>query len=141
MGSLHAEQVVQHSFLSAFSQAVERDWNSHVLPTSRNGQHRTDEIPESLHDVSSHDFEVINHSRNLNSYCRIAAKPLLWVFFKSAKSGAQTTLYCAMEPTIAGDTGKYYSDCKLKEPEPHAKDDAMAEWLWNISEKLTGLNR
>ncbi|EAT34252.1 AAEL013483-PA [Aedes aegypti] len=80
-------------------------------------------------------------TRYQNRCMMIAAKPLLWVFFKSAKSGAQTTLYCAMEPTIAGDTGKYYSDCKLKEPEPHAKDDAMAEWLWNISEKLTGLNR
>ena len=76
----------------------------------------------------------------LISIFRIVAKPFLWVFFKSPKSGAQTTLYCAMEPTLAGETGKYYSDCKLKELEPHAKDDAMAEWLWNISEKLTGLN-
>ncbi|XP_055628991.1 retinol dehydrogenase 12-like isoform X2 [Toxorhynchites rutilus septentrionalis] len=79
--------------------------------------------------------------RHLNRFLMIAAKPVFWVFFKSAKSGAQTTLYCAMEPSIAKETGKYYSDCRLKEPRAHATDDAMAEWLWNISEKLTGLNR
>ncbi|XP_055603257.1 retinol dehydrogenase 11-like isoform X2 [Uranotaenia lowii] len=77
--------------------------------------------------------------RYFNKCLRIFLKPLMWIFFKSPKSGAQTTLFCAMEPSIASHTGKYYSDCKLKEPEPHGKDDAMAEWLWNISEKLTGL--
>ncbi|XP_058123622.1 retinol dehydrogenase 12-like [Anopheles ziemanni] len=77
--------------------------------------------------------------RHLNPCLRTMAKPVFWVFFKTPKSGAQTTLYCAMEPTIASQTGLYYSDCKQKEPEPHAKDDTMAEWLWNISERLTGL--
>ncbi|XP_058832542.1 retinol dehydrogenase 12-like [Topomyia yanbarensis] len=80
-------------------------------------------------------------TRYLNRAMMILAKPILWVFFKSAKSGAQTTLYCAMEPTIAGISGKYYSDCRMKDLDPHAKDDAMAEWLWKISEKLIGLNR
>ncbi|XP_041772169.1 retinol dehydrogenase 12-like [Anopheles merus] len=79
-------------------------------------------------------------TRHLNPCFRTMAKPIFWVFFKSPKSGAQTTLYCAMEPTIASHTGLYYSDCKLKEPEPHAQDDAMAEWLWNLSERLTGLS-
>uniref|UniRef100_A0A182IUV2 Retinol dehydrogenase 12 n=2 Tax=Anopheles atroparvus TaxID=41427 RepID=A0A182IUV2_ANOAO len=78
--------------------------------------------------------------RHLNPCLRTMAKPVFWVFFKTPKSGAQTTLFCAMEPTIASQTGLYYSDCKLKEPEPHAKDDATAEWLWNISERLTGLS-
>uniref|UniRef100_A0A8W7P6B6 Retinol dehydrogenase 12 n=1 Tax=Anopheles coluzzii TaxID=1518534 RepID=A0A8W7P6B6_ANOCL len=79
-------------------------------------------------------------TRHLNPCIRTMAKPIFWVFFKTPKSGAQTTLYCAMEPTIASHTGLYYSDCKLKEPEPHAQDDAMAEWLWNLSERLTGLS-
>uniref|UniRef100_A0A182MCQ9 Retinol dehydrogenase 12 n=1 Tax=Anopheles culicifacies TaxID=139723 RepID=A0A182MCQ9_9DIPT len=78
--------------------------------------------------------------RHLNPCFRTMAKPIFWVFFKTPKSGAQTTLYCAMEPSIASQTGLYYSDCKLKEPEPHAKDDTMAEWLWNLSERLTGLS-
>ncbi|XP_053666926.1 retinol dehydrogenase 12-like [Anopheles marshallii] len=79
--------------------------------------------------------------RHLNPCLRTMAKPVFWVFFKTPKSGAQTTLYCAMEPTIASQTGLYYSDCKQKEPEPHAKDDTMAEWLWNLSERLTGLSQ
>lgn len=104
-------------------------------------QYGTDEIYESVHDVSFIKISSICLVMKWLYGFRIAAKPLMWVFLKSPKSGAQTSLYCAMEPTIAGDTGKYYSDCKLTEPEPHAKDDAMAEWLWNISEKLTGMNR
>ncbi|XP_053687546.1 retinol dehydrogenase 12-like [Sabethes cyaneus] len=79
-------------------------------------------------------------TRNLNRCLMIVSKPILWVFFKSSKSGAQTSLYCAMEPSIAGHTGKYYSDCELKDLDPHAKDEMMAEWLWKISEKMTGLN-
>ncbi len=32
----------------------------------------------------------------------------------SLVKGAQTTLYCCLEPKIANDSGRYYSDCKEK---------------------------
>ncbi|XP_043243936.1 retinol dehydrogenase 12-like [Amphibalanus amphitrite] len=60
-------------------------------------------------------------------------------FFKSAASGAETSLFCAMSPKVATESGKYYVDCKAKEVAPAARKDADAARLWEISEKLVGL--
>lgn len=35
--------------------------------------------------------------------------------------------------------GLYYSDCKVKEPRAHAKDDEVDRKLWELSEKLCKL--
>ncbi len=78
----------------------------------------------------------------------------------------QTSIYCAVDPTLEGESGKYYSDCGEKEPMPQAKDDQVrfstfakemsgkliffffllfhflaqvARQLWEISEKVVGL--
>lgn len=61
---------------------------------------------------------------------------LLWPFLKSTKQGAQTTIFCAVEESIANDTGKYYSDCKETTPSPEAMDENMARKLWQLSEKM-----
>ncbi len=37
----------------------------------------------------------------------------------------QTSIYCAVDPTLEGESGKYYSDCGEKEPMPQAKDDQV----------------
>lgn len=59
--------------------------------------------------------------------------------FKTPKSGAQTTLRCAVDPALEKVTGKYYSDCEEKWTTKLAKDDDMAEWLWKTSEEWTKL--
>lgn len=64
---------------------------------------------------------------------------LLWPFFKTSEEGAQTTNYCAVEPSIADETGKYYSDCAEKKPASQALDKDVAEKLWTLSEKMVGL--
>ena len=33
---------------------------------------------------------------------------LLWPFMKTSVEGSQTTNYCAVEPSIANESGKYY---------------------------------
>ena len=60
-------------------------------------------------------------------------------FFKSAASGAKTSLFCAMSPKLATVSGKYFVDCKEKEVTPAARSDADAARLWEISERLVGL--
>lgn len=65
---------------------------------------------------------------------------------QSAEKGAYPQLMCATEPNLDqsgfyGPTGKNYwtgpvGECKL---EPHAKDKAVMEKLWNVSEKATGV--
>ncbi|KAM8714249.1 hypothetical protein ACLKA7_014393 [Drosophila subpalustris] len=68
---------------------------------------------------------------------RILVKGVQWVFFKTSKNGAQTTLYAALDPDLNGVTGLYFSDCKPKEVSNAAKDEKSAKLLWEESEKWT----
>lgn len=60
-------------------------------------------------------------------------------FYRTPVAGAQTTLYVALDPDLEHVTGKYFDNCRQREEADVAKDDAMAEWLWNVSEEMTGL--
>lgn len=71
----------------------------------------------------------------------IFVKPFMYPFMKTAESGAQTTLYVALEPDLERITGKYFSDCALKDPAAAALDDTMGEWLWQVSEKWVKLDK
>ena len=62
-------------------------------------------------------------------------------FIKTVESGAQTTIYCAVEESISEQSGRYYSDCREKALLPHAASAEDAKRLWEISETLTGLER
>jgi retinol dehydrogenase 12 len=59
-------------------------------------------------------------------------RPLLKLRMRSPAEGAQTSLYCATSPDVAGDTGLYYDDCRHREPSRHATAPAAAE-LWERS--------
>ncbi|KAM9469449.1 dehydrogenase/reductase SDR family member 13-like [Clarias gariepinus] len=61
------------------------------------------------------------------------------LFFKDAESGAQTTLYCALQEGIEGLSGQYFSNCGVKKVRPKARDDAVAKKLWEVSETFCGL--
>lgn len=61
------------------------------------------------------------------------------MLIKSPWEGAQTTIYCAVEESIANDSGLYYSDCAAKTPAPQAQDDAAAKKLWDLSASMVGL--
>ncbi len=60
-------------------------------------------------------------------------RPLLKMRMRSPAEGAQTSVYCATSPEVAGDTGLYYDDCRRKEPSRHATPERAAE-LWQRSE-------
>lgn len=60
-------------------------------------------------------------------------------FYKSSKSGAQTTIAAALDPSFQQVSGRYLSDCKVAHESDAAKDDTSAKWLWRTSEKLTDL--
>jgi len=70
--------------------------------------------------------------------CMMAvAKP----FIRTVESGAQTTIYCAVDEKIAEHNGRYYSDCKEKSLRRHAESAEDAKRLWDVSEGLTGLGQ
>ncbi|XP_018603185.1 retinol dehydrogenase 13 [Scleropages formosus] len=61
------------------------------------------------------------------------------VFMKTPWEGAQTTIHCAVEESLANDSGLYYSDCAPKKPAPQAQDDQAAKRLWELSSSMVGL--
>jgi NAD(P)-dependent dehydrogenase (short-subunit alcohol dehydrogenase family) len=60
-------------------------------------------------------------------------------FMLSPERGADTIVYLASSPDVAGQTGGYYDKRQRREPSAAARDDAAARELWELSEKLTGL--
>ncbi|XP_070842549.1 retinol dehydrogenase 11-like [Chaetodon trifascialis] len=63
------------------------------------------------------------------------AKP----FTKSPVQGAQTTIYCAVEPSLEKESGRYYSDCASACCSAAAKDDDLARKLWELSCQLLSI--
>jgi len=62
-------------------------------------------------------------------------------FIKTPESGANTTIYCAVDESIADHNGRYYSDCKEKQTAPQAENIEDAKKLWEVSEQLVNLNQ
>ncbi len=52
----------------------------------------------------------------------------------SNEAGAQTTLYCATSPDVAAHNGRYYDECREKEPSPAAQSAPLATELWERSQ-------
>jgi retinol dehydrogenase 12 len=68
--------------------------------------------------------------------------PFRWLvkrFMISPDDGAKTTLYCAADAAVAGETGKYYDECKERRPSKLADDADLARELWDRSAAWVGL--
>ena len=68
---------------------------------------------------------------------------LIWTaagsFFLSPERGADTAIYLASSPDVEGISGKYFAKRKQVKPSYEADDIDAALRLWNVSEKLTGM--
>ena len=61
---------------------------------------------------------------------------------KTPEDGAQTIIYCSVEPSISQETGLYYAECREKLPSALAHSPGEAAWLWRVSEDIVGeINR
>lgn len=77
----------------------------------------------------------------VHSYVKKLIDPFTYYFFKTAKSGAQTTIMLAVEPELEKVSGQYFADCRAQKVAPSARrNNNDAEWLWKESEKLTKLS-
>jgi retinol dehydrogenase 12 len=63
-------------------------------------------------------------------------RPLMQRRMLSPEQGAKTSLYCATAPELAGQSGRYYDDCRPKEPGA-AATAALAGELWRRSSEWT----
>lgn len=59
-------------------------------------------------------------------------------FVRSSAKGAQTGLFLATDKSVGGKNGGYYYDCKEQSLKPYARDEAMAQALWEKSEEMAG---
>ncbi|KAM5150571.1 dehydrogenase/reductase SDR family member 13 [Callospermophilus lateralis] len=66
-------------------------------------------------------------------------RPLAWLVLRAPKGGAQTPLYCALQEGIEPLSGRYFANCHVEEVLPAARDDRIAQRLWEASMRLAGL--
>lgn len=76
--------------------------------------------------------------RHLNGPQQVLMK-IASPFTKNSVQGAQTSIYCAVEPSLENQSGGYYSDCAPTECSKTAKDDVLAEKLWELSCQLLSI--
>ncbi|XP_035511785.1 retinol dehydrogenase 12, like isoform X2 [Morone saxatilis] len=76
--------------------------------------------------------------RHLNGLQQAVMK-MVSPFTKSSAQGAQTSIYCAVEPSLEKESGGYYSDCAPAECSAAGKDDNVAQKLWELSCQLLSI--
>ncbi|OWA50549.1 Retinol dehydrogenase 13 [Hypsibius exemplaris] len=84
--------------------------------------------------------DLFRHLPAADSVTRFILGPFMWMFFKSPRAGAQTTMYVALSEDLEGVSGKYFSNCTETAPADKALDRQLAQRLWTVSEKWTRLN-
>lgn len=83
--------------------------------------------------------ELPRHMLASSALWKRAIYNLLFMLIKNPWEGAQTTIYCAVDESLANSSGLYYSDCAPKTPAPQALDDAAAKKLWDLSASMVCL--
>jgi NAD(P)-dependent dehydrogenase (short-subunit alcohol dehydrogenase family) len=54
--------------------------------------------------------------------------------------GARTSVFCAVDPEIKEHSGKYWENCSVKEVFKSAKDPDLGKHLWELSNKICGID-
>jgi NAD(P)-dependent dehydrogenase (short-subunit alcohol dehydrogenase family) len=74
--------------------------------------------------------------RHMNVVARVAAPVAAAVAMKNMQQGAATQCYVATHPSLASVSGEYFADCNIEKPSRHARNEAMAEKLWEVTEEI-----
>lgn len=84
-------------------------------------------------------FVASNFGRNNGGPFRGFVTILQRLIGDSPEEGAQTPLYVATSPEVEGVTGRYFAKGKQRHPSTQALSIADARRLWEVSERLVGL--
>jgi len=74
----------------------------------------------------------------------VLGPPLKWVmgfFSLTPEQGADNTIWLASSPQVEGITGKYFDKRKAVQSAPISYDENIAKRLWDLSEKMTSIQR
>ncbi|CAL1571443.1 unnamed protein product [Knipowitschia caucasica] len=77
--------------------------------------------------------------RNFSRVLVWVLSPVTAFFFKTPEQGCQTTLHCALQPGLEPLSGRYFSNCTVRNVFAKARDDAAARKLWELSERMCGM--
>jgi len=64
---------------------------------------------------------------------------ILSPFVRSPRKGAETSIFLASSPDVSEVTGGYFVNKRLVRPSRPARDDHLARWLWEESERLIAI--
>ena len=86
-------------------------------------------------------FVASNFAKNNGLAARLAMDLFkLLRMSRTTEEGAETPIYLASSPEVAGVTGKYFSDKRAIRSSTASYNEADARKLWQVSEQLTGLD-
>jgi len=77
-----------------------------------------------------------NLVRHMPMAVRLAASVASSIGLKSIPEGAATQCYVATHPSLESISGEYFADSNVARSSRHARDDAMGERLWQVSEEM-----
>ncbi|KAF7285876.1 hypothetical protein GWI33_009553 [Rhynchophorus ferrugineus] len=106
----------------------------------------TIELTEQLKGTSTTAYSlhpgVINTGifRNHPLWLRYPTYLTIYLFYKNAIEGAQTTVYCSVTKNIEHLSGDHFQDCKVVDRYPNAWNPDLAKDLWAESMKIVGLH-
>ena len=76
---------------------------------------------------------------NLLPHWLRVVKPLITRSMFDAERGARTSIYLALDPSVAGITGRYFDEYQVpRDASPLANDVELQESLWKLSAQWTG---
>lgn len=78
---------------------------------------------------------MTNLQRSMTPFMRSMMRLGQPLFLKTTAQGAATQCYVAVHPSMS-QNGEYFVDCNVREPRRAARDMALAEKLWQVSEGI-----
>ena len=66
--------------------------------------------------------------------------PVLRLFFKNSKEGAQTTICCAVQEGLEKFSGEYFTDCQVTKTTADGRNVSFGKRLWEFSMHATKLD-
>eukprot|EP00092_Neocalanus_flemingeri_P008537 GFUD01009196.1.p1 GENE.GFUD01009196.1~~GFUD01009196.1.p1 ORF type:complete len:321 (+),score=108.94 GFUD01009196.1:106-1068(+) len=80
--------------------------------------------------------ELFRHVKETYGYLLYLLGHVLMPFYKTVESGAQTSIFCAVEESLENVTGKYYKDCKEVDASKDGNNMEDAKKLWEVTEDM-----
>jgi len=74
--------------------------------------------------------------RSMPAIQRVSMAVIAPIAFKSIAEGAATQCYVATHPGLAGVSGEYFADCNIAQASARGRDAALADRLWQETEKI-----